>query len=74
MFMKGEAISLAPICKGIKRLLKVPLKPAVNTKNTMMVPCIVTNAKKKSGLILPPSAHLPKNVSNKGKVLSGHAS
>src|SRR5690606_11676666 len=38
MFKNGEAISLAPICKGIKRLLKVPLSPAVNTKNTIMVP------------------------------------
>ena len=38
IFNKPEAISRAPICNGIKRLLKVPLKPAVNTKNTIMVP------------------------------------
>jgi hypothetical protein len=41
---KGEAMSRAPICNGIKRLLNVPLKPAVNTKNTNMVPCMVTRA------------------------------
>ena len=44
IFNKGDAISLAPNCKGINRLLNVPLNPAVNTKNTMIVPCIVTNA------------------------------
>ncbi|MCY1377787.1 hypothetical protein D9M69_653770 [compost metagenome] len=38
IFRKGEAISLAPTCNRISRLLNVPLKPAVNTKNTMMVP------------------------------------
>ena len=35
---KGEAISLAPSCNGIKRLLNVPLSPAVSTKNTIIVP------------------------------------
>ncbi len=45
IFINPEAISLAPICKGIRRLLNVPLRPAVNTKNTIIVPCIVTNAK-----------------------------
>ena len=39
----GDAISRAPICNGINKLANVPLKPAVNTKNTMMVPCIVTS-------------------------------
>lgn len=53
MFKNPEAISRAPICNGIKRLEKVPLKPAVNTKNTMIVPCIVTNAKYISGFIIP---------------------
>ena len=38
MLMKGEAISLAPNCNGIRRLLNVPLSPAVNTKNTIIVP------------------------------------
>src|SRR5690606_10724374 len=38
MFKNGEAISLAPICKGINKLLNVPLSPAVSTKNTIMVP------------------------------------
>src|SRR5690606_9123701 len=45
MFMKPEAISRAPICSGIRRFEKVPDKPAVNTKNTMIVPWIVTRAK-----------------------------
>jgi hypothetical protein len=44
ILMNPDAISLAPICNGIKKLEKVPLKPAVNTKNTMIVPCIVTRA------------------------------
>ena len=38
MFINPEAMSRAPICNGINKLLKVPLKPAVSTKNTMIVP------------------------------------
>ncbi len=38
-------MSLAPICRGINKLLNVPLKPAVKTKNTMIVPWMVTKAK-----------------------------
>ena len=38
MFNKPEAISRAPICRGINKLLKVPLSPAVNTKKTIIVP------------------------------------
>ena len=38
MFRKPDAMSRAPICNGIRRFEKVPLKPAVRTKNTMMVP------------------------------------
>ena len=41
--MNPDAISLAPICSGINKLLNVPLKAAVRTKNTIIVPCIVTN-------------------------------
>jgi len=44
MFKNGAAISLAPICRGIKKLENVPLNPAVSTKNTRIVPCMVTNA------------------------------
>ncbi len=44
IFRNGEAISRAPICSGIRKLAKVPLKPPVNTKKTRMVPCIVTSA------------------------------
>ena len=45
ILINPEAISRAPTCKGIKKFEKVPDKPAVNTKNTMMVPCMVTIAK-----------------------------
>ena len=45
IFKNPDAISLAPSCNGISRLLNVPLNPAVNTKNTIIVPCIVTSAK-----------------------------
>ena len=45
IFRNPDAISLAPICNGINKLLKVQLKPAVKTKNTIIVPCIVTSAK-----------------------------
>ena len=45
MFRNPEAISRAPNCSGISRLLNVPLSPAVRTKNTIIVPCIVTSAK-----------------------------
>ena len=45
MFNSPEAISLAPICNGIRRLLNVPLKPAVRTKKTIIVPWIVTRAR-----------------------------
>jgi hypothetical protein len=38
IFKKGEAISLAPICNGIRKLAKVPLMPAVRTKKIMIVP------------------------------------
>src|SRR5690606_37887634 len=73
MFINGDAISRAPIWYGINKLLNVPDNPAVNTKNTIMVPWIVTKDRKNSGLIRPPSAHLPKKISKIGKSLSGHA-
>ena len=34
MFKNPEAISLAPICKGINRLLNVPLNPSLKTKKS----------------------------------------
>ena len=57
MLMKPEAMSRAPICKGINRLAKVPDKPPVSTKNTMMVPWMVTKAKYMLGSSTPPGAH-----------------
>ena len=38
MFKKPEAISLAPNCKGIRMLEKVPDRPPVKRKNTIIVP------------------------------------
>src|SRR5258706_15743299 len=43
IFRKGDAISLAPTCSGIKKFANVPLRPAVRTKKTKIVPCIVTS-------------------------------
>ncbi len=72
MFRNPEAISLAPICNGINKLLKVPLNPAVNKKNTIIVPCIVTKAKYLSGSITPFLAQLPKRVSIIAKLSPGN--
>ena len=66
--MNPEAISLAPIWSGIKKFANVPVRPAVNTQNINMVPCIVTNAKYIFGSKTPPGAHFsPKNHSNTAK-------
>ena len=61
MFNRPEAMSLAPICRGINRLLNVPLSPAVRTKNTIIVPWRVT-AKYTFGSITPSGAHFPKEL------------
>ena len=66
-------MSLAPICKGINKLLNVPLKPAVRTKNTIIVPCIVTKARYTFGSITPSGAHLPSTASKIPKDFSGQA-
>src|SRR5690606_41359286 len=73
IFKKPEAISRAPICNGINRLLNVPLKPAVNKKNTIIVPRMVTNAKYTSASITPSGAHFPNKASNNTFGSSGHA-
>ena len=44
-FRKGNAISRAPICNGIRKFPNPPVSMAVKRKNTMMVPCIVTRDK-----------------------------
>ncbi len=75
MFRKPLAISRAPTWKGISRFAKVPLKPPVSTKNTMMVPWMVTNAKYMFGSRIPPGAHLsPRKKWVKAKLSPGHAS
>ena len=73
MFKKPDAISLAPIWRGIKRLENVPLKPAVKTKNTIIVPWIVTKAKYMFGSITPSGAHFPNKASKIGWPSSGQA-
>ena len=75
MFTNGEAISRAPTCNGINKLLKVPLKPAVNTKNTMMVPCMVTRARYMLGSNMPSFPHLsPSTAFTKANFSPGQAS
>ena len=72
MFKKPDAISRAPICNGIRRLENVPDNPPVSTKNTMMVPWMVTSAKYAFRSKTPPGAHFPKNVSKMEKLSPGH--
>ena len=62
---ESRAMHSAPIWSGIKNSANVPVRPAVNTQNINMVPCIVTNAKYIFGSKTPPGAHFsPKNHSN----------
>ena len=74
MFKKPDAMSRAPICNGMSRLENVPLRPAVKTKNTMMVPWMVTKAKYMLGSMTPSGAHLPRKYSRMANFFSGHAS
>ena len=74
MFKKPDAISLAPNCKGIKRFEKVPDKPPVKRKNTIIVPCIVTKPRYISSFNTPPGAHVsPKKNERKSEPSPGHA-
>ena len=73
MFKKPDAMSRAPICNGMSKLEKVPLRPAVKTKKTMMVPWMVTKARYMLGSITPSGAHLPKKYSKMANFFSGHA-
>jgi hypothetical protein len=43
LFSLGKAISGAPINKGIKKLPKPPKRIGIITKNSIKIPCIVTN-------------------------------
>ena len=75
MLMKPLAMSRAPSCKGISRLAKVPDRPPVSTKNTMMVPWIVTSARYMLGSSTPPGAHFsPRKKLLKAKLSPGQAS
>jgi hypothetical protein len=46
---RGNAMSGAPTISGIRKLPIAPSKRGIATKNTMIVPCIVTNALYASG-------------------------
>ena len=75
MFINPDAISRAPICRGIKKLAKVPERPAVKTQKTSIVPCMVTRAKYLSGFKAPSSLiHPPGNKLYKTEYSPGFAS
>ena len=42
LFMRGNAMSGAPIINGTNQLPKPPIRPGMTTKNTMIRPCAVT--------------------------------
>ena len=44
-FSRGNAIPSAPICAGSTRFGNALCGTTVSTKNTISVPCIVTNAR-----------------------------
>ena len=67
-------MSLAPNCKGIRILEKVPDKPPVKRKKTIMVPCIVTKPRYMSSFNTPPGAHCsPKKKDNVSELSPGQA-
>src|SRR5690606_35642792 len=75
MVRKPEAMSRAPICKGMSRLANVPERPPVSTKNTMIVPWMVTSARYMLGSSTPPGAHFsPRKKLVNAKPSPGHAS
>ncbi len=41
LFMRGKAMSGAPIISGTNQLPKPPIKAGMTTKNTMIRPCAV---------------------------------
>jgi hypothetical protein len=43
LFMRGKAMSGAPIISGTIQLPKPPISAGMTTKNTMIRPCAVTN-------------------------------
>ena len=46
LFMRGKAMSGAPIISGTNQLPKPPIMAGITMKNTMMRPCPVTNTLK----------------------------
>ena len=72
---RPDAISRAPHCSGIRMLEKVPDNPPVNTKNTIMVPCMVTKPRYILLSSTPAGAHLSPRKNVKVLLLSpGHPS
>ncbi len=51
LFMRGNAMSGAPIISGTNQLPKPPIKAGMIMKNTMIRPCAVTNTLKVCGLV-----------------------
>ncbi len=50
LFMRGKAMSGAPIIRGTIQLPKPPMVAGMTMKNTMIKPCAVTNTLNTSGL------------------------
>src|SRR2546423_5544978 len=74
MLSTGKAISRAPICRGKKRLPKPLCGAVVSTKKIMIVPCIVTSDRYRSGETLPLGAACGKMNLAKAKCPPGQPS
>ena len=61
LFMRGKAMSGAPIISGTIQLPKPPMVDGMTMKNTMIRPCAVTNTLKTSGL---PKICMPGSISS----------
>ncbi len=51
LFMRGKAMSGAPIISGTSQLPKPPIKAGMTTKKTMTRPCEVTTTLYSAGLL-----------------------
>ena len=61
LFMRGKAMSGAPIISGTIQLPNPPMVDGMTMKNTMIRPCAVTNTLKTSGL---PKICMPGSISS----------
>ena len=75
IFKNPDAISLAPNCSGISILEKVPDKPPVRRKKTIIVPWMVTKPRYMSSFKTPLGAHCsPRKKDKKSELSPGQAS